>query len=484
MQCLTDFSTPLSGDLEQRLEQLAARAAWEMDCIEAVAPVWLKKPEKEARYNAVIVGAGLNGLSAAFALRRRGIEGILVIDQAEAGREGPWVTSARMKTLRSPKTLAGPDFGIPSLSPRAWYEAVYGAETFAGLEKIGREDWMRYMLWFRQASGVTVHNETRLEAVAEAEEGVRLTISGNAGLPGEITCRRLIMANGMDGCGGPYVPENVAALPKVFWTHSGEEADDSHLQGKDVIVLGSATSSFDWAVTALEAGARRVTMVARAKELACTEVLAWTNFPGYLGTFAELPDDEKWRFSRHYYDLKVPPTQDQYDRATSYPNFTMELGSGVNALAVEDGRIRAETKNGTLMADHILLGTGYSVDFSMRPELLPLEGRFAHWRDRFIPPEGEDCPPVLQAPYLGRTFELTPMDAARDRWISRIHMFNGGAVPSLGPVSNGITGVKYGIARIADGMTRAFFLEDAARFREELAGYREQHFNPRGKVSA
>ena len=90
----------------------------------------------------------------------------------------------------------------------------------------------------------------------------------------------------------------------------------------------------------------------------------------------------------------------------------------------------------------------------------------------------------MHAPYLGRTFELTPMDAERDRWVSRIHMFNGGAVPSLGPISNGITGVKYGIARIADGMTRAFFLEDAAHFREELANYREQHFNPRDRISA
>ena len=40
--------------------------------------------------------------------------------------EGPWATTARMETLRSPKQLTGPALGLPALTFRAWYEAQFG----------------------------------------------------------------------------------------------------------------------------------------------------------------------------------------------------------------------------------------------------------------------------------------------------------------------------------------------------------------------
>ncbi|WP_205836634.1 hypothetical protein [Komagataeibacter nataicola] len=51
----------------------------------------------------------------------------VVLDQAPAGQEGPWVTYARMTTLRSPKTLSGPCMGPPCLTVRAWYDSRFGA---------------------------------------------------------------------------------------------------------------------------------------------------------------------------------------------------------------------------------------------------------------------------------------------------------------------------------------------------------------------
>jgi cation diffusion facilitator CzcD-associated flavoprotein CzcO len=65
--------------------------------------------EGQGTYAVVICGAGLSGLSIAFALKRRGIRSVRVIDQNKKGEEGPWVTCARMRTLRSPKYLSGPD---------------------------------------------------------------------------------------------------------------------------------------------------------------------------------------------------------------------------------------------------------------------------------------------------------------------------------------------------------------------------------------
>ncbi len=64
----------------------------------------------------LVVGAGQCGVVTGFALLRENVRNILVIDRAEAGREGPWTTYARMPNLRSWKDQSGPDLGIPSLS--------------------------------------------------------------------------------------------------------------------------------------------------------------------------------------------------------------------------------------------------------------------------------------------------------------------------------------------------------------------------------
>ncbi|MFX5207076.1 hypothetical protein ABTC99_20665, partial [Acinetobacter baumannii] len=87
-------------------------------------------------------------LAAAAALILRGIRDIRLIDGNPPGREGPWVTYARMDTLRSPKTLAGPALGIPSLTFRAWYEATFGATAWDALYKIPNATWQNYLGWF------------------------------------------------------------------------------------------------------------------------------------------------------------------------------------------------------------------------------------------------------------------------------------------------------------------------------------------------
>ena len=83
-----------------------------------------------------IVGGGMCGLAAAFALRRLGISNITHVDRRAEGLEGPWLTYARMNTLRSPKHLTGPAMGLPNLTFRAWYEAQ--GHAWEGLDRISR----------------------------------------------------------------------------------------------------------------------------------------------------------------------------------------------------------------------------------------------------------------------------------------------------------------------------------------------------------
>ena len=71
-------------------------------------------------------------------LLRERITNIRVFDRNESGQEGPWVTFARMLTLRTPKHITEPDLGVPSLTPRSWFSAVHGEAAWDALTKSGR----------------------------------------------------------------------------------------------------------------------------------------------------------------------------------------------------------------------------------------------------------------------------------------------------------------------------------------------------------
>ena len=98
----------------------------------------------------LIVGAGMCGLAAAFALRRLGVSNLRHVDRSPAGREGPWLTCARMETLRSPKHLTGPVLGLPGLTFRAWWEAR--GDDWEALGRIPRTVWMEYLDWYRRVT--------------------------------------------------------------------------------------------------------------------------------------------------------------------------------------------------------------------------------------------------------------------------------------------------------------------------------------------
>jgi len=426
----------------------------------------------------VIVGAGLSGLAIAFGLYRQGITRTMVLDAAEAGREGPWVTSARMRTLRSPKTMTGPDLGVPSLTYRAWHEASYGEASWEGLDLIDRHDWMAYLGWFRRVVGIDVLSGTRLTGLSGSGRDVVAQIEG-AGGRSSITARKLVLATGIEGAGGAHVPQAfVGPLPRDRWSHSAEVVDIAHVADKDVGVVGAASSSFDWAVAALEAGARTVTILARSAEMPVTEILDWSNFPGFLNNFAELDDERRYAFTRRMLAFKTPPTVEMYTRAMSAPNATLVTGAAVKAARMDDGRIRAETTRGDYVFDHLLFGTGYALDMHRRPELAGIVDLIATWGDRMQATAGDEDNEVLRYPYLGPGFELTEKQPGTVSWLPNIHLFNNGAVPSMGPVCNGLTGLKSGVPRLVSRISRDLFIEDADQHYQSLDQYRKAHFAP------
>jgi cation diffusion facilitator CzcD-associated flavoprotein CzcO len=185
---------------------------------------------------------------------------------------------------------------------------------------------------------------------------------------------------------------------------------------------------------------------------------------------------------RRFFALQQPPTQEMFDRATSHPRFRMALGAPWRRVALEGGRVRVATDAGAWMFDHVLLGTGFRTDLSQRPELAAFVGEVALWSDRFAAPPGEEDPELARYPYLGPAFELTEKTPGAAPYLRRIHIFNNGAVPSLGPVCNGVTGLKYGAPKIVAGVVKSLFIEDADQYLQGLMSYNHAHFRAHGPL--
>src|SRR5260370_7667029 len=90
-----------------------------------------------------------------------------------------------MKVLRPPKTLPGPELGIPAFGFQSWYEARHGHAAYAAFERIPRAAWAEYLCWYRHFLGIPVRYRTRHVRIEPAAGYFRLRLNGEAGAAGE-----------------------------------------------------------------------------------------------------------------------------------------------------------------------------------------------------------------------------------------------------------------------------------------------------------
>jgi FAD-dependent urate hydroxylase len=158
------------------LAALEARLRHDLACLNLPPANWVPPrvaPTGDAVLDVAVVGGGMCGLVAAFALLGWDPE-FRILDRSPAGYEGPWLTYARMETLRSPKTLPGPAFGMGPLTFRAWFEAQFGGAEWKALDKIPRPMWMDYLRWYRDVLDLPVENGVELLRVEPEGDLLRL----------------------------------------------------------------------------------------------------------------------------------------------------------------------------------------------------------------------------------------------------------------------------------------------------------------------
>jgi FAD-dependent urate hydroxylase len=422
----------------------------------------------------LIVGGGQSGLGTAFGLKLERITNVRIIDRSPRGFEGPWRRFARMREIRTPKEVTGIDFGIPSLTARAWYEAKFGRPAWNRIVRLPQEIWRSYLDWYRDVLDLVVENEVELTSIEPAGD-LLLAHLRHPDRIERVHARKIVLATGFDGSGRWRAPASlVANLPAERYARTADDIDFRRLAGKRVGVLGAGASAFDNAAVALEAGAARVDLCFRRAEMPRVNPLIWMNFAGLLGHFGELADLERWRFMRHILEeLPVPPTQDTFWRCRSFENFAWHANCAWKSVREQAGVAKVETEAGSFAFDFIIFGTGVETDLSARPELAQIVHHIALWRDRFTPPPGEESELLARHPYLGAAFEFTEREPGTAPFLSRLHNFTFGAMPSLGLTGAAIPGTKYGLRRLVDGLARDLFREDSSAYYQDLLRYAE-----------
>ncbi len=458
------------------LESLSRRVHEELSWFEYPTRDWVtpvRVPGRGNVANVVIVGAGQTGLGIAFGLQRERISGVVVLDANPPGLEGPWMTHARMLTLRTLKFLTGPDLGLPSLTFRAWHEAQYGKQSWQDLVRIPKDEWMRYLVWFRDTLRIPVRNGVTLQRIEPREELLAVRLRGE-GVAETLLTRKLVLATGIEGGGQRRIPWFVRdKLPRAIWAHTSDSIDFGALAGRRVAVIGGGSSAFDNAATALENRAARVDLFIRRPELPVVNSYRALESSGFWRNFGDMPDADRWRFMCHLLSLSMPPPQDTVERTQRHENVALHFSSPITDAVIRSDGIALLTPKGWHDADFLILGTGFDVDVRLRPELVGLADHVALWCDRYTPPEREQNAVAARYPYVGPHFELLEKHPGSLPALANIHLFNTGSLVSMGPVAGGLNGMPFGIPRLIAGLSHDLFRAEVASLYHEFVHFAE-----------
>jgi len=455
--------TALERDVRRDLALIAhPRKAWLRPRTVHGAPV----------LDVLIVGAGQGGLAVGFGLRRDRVDNILLVDRAPYGQEGPWITYARMPTLRSPKDQTGPDLNVPSLTYQAWHEAQWGEADWLAMKLIPSQQWNDYLLWFRRVVDLPVRNDVAVTAIAPCRTDDDLSALSAILSTGEtLHARKIVLATGQDGTGRWWMPDFVTALPAAFRAHTADAIDFGRLTGRIVAVLGAGASAFDNAAVALEHGAAAVHLFCRRAEPMIIQPYRWLTFAGFMKHLGDMPDEWRWRFMRHVLGLREGFPPDTWARVAAFNNFTMHVGRTWTGARIDDGRVVLDTPSGPFSADFVICGTGIDHAARLRPELAACADNIATWADRYTPPAVERDDRLGRFPYLTPDFAFTEKIPGRTPWLADLHLFGIGATMSFGPSGSSINAMTIATPKLVAGVTRGLFRADLAEHWRDLLAY-------------
>lgn len=382
----------------------------------------------------------MSGMAISHSLAAKGVENVKIFESSDTKGSSHWIATARMPTLRSGKHNTGPALGDPSLEFKTWFLSRYGEDAWTAIDKIPTPFWAEYLDWYRQQTQVKIEYNADLEKILPELDGL-LRLEFKNGY--SCRARHVVLATGRGGWGGLEIPEFMNGVPKSVWAHTGEPIDPFLYANARVCVIGSASSAYDAAATALESGAKHVHMLMRRKQTSDPN-------PLYLGFDRSFffKGDERAMLFKQAWQIGFRPPPEAFDRIEKHQNFTLHPEIAIQSIETHGKEILINTNQGIFSADFLILATGYAIDGQKVSSLSAFFPQIRLWSDHI-----SNLPAKLgRFPYLGPHFEFLEKHVGEAPFLSRIHCFNFGAFMSHGRISGDIDQIHHGIERIALGI--------------------------------
>ena len=335
-----------------------------------------------------------------------GIKNIVTLEAKEEGKEGVWQQFARMETLRTPKSTCGMDLGIPDLTTETWYKETFGEKAWDSIDYIPLDHWSQYLEWYRKVLAIPICYASKVEAVYPLQDGSFSIELASGNEKKRLLARRIILANGMAGSGAWCVPDRVAeGLDRGLYSHTCEGIDFDRFRNRRVAVIGAGASAYDYAILALESGAERVDLFCRSGSIGKVNAQQWAGFTGFLKYHGFQSDEEKWRFFLKIFQIGQLPSAGSFRKANSFSNFYTYCREPALRFEADDGEVMIRGNFGHRKYAHLICGTGFRTDLTLRPELRVFVNDIKTWKDvglaRYEHPKEQE---MVRYPYLNHDF--------------------------------------------------------------------------------
>lgn len=383
---------------------------------------------KTANCEVAVLGAGPYGLSAAAHLKASGVAVRIFGRPMEFWAEK---MPAGM-LLRSPRVASNISDPVHAFTLDAY-------ETSAGLPPaapVPLNTFVGYGRWFQRQLAADLDSR-EVASVERVDGAFRLRLQD--GEP--VHCARLVVAAGI----GPFqkIPEVFRSLSPSQLSHCYSGCDVASFSGKRVVVIGAGQSALESAALLQEAGAE-VEVIARIPALRWIGMHPWLHRLGPISSMLysqhdvgpigisrlvampnllkrlplKLRDKIRTRAVRPAGSRWLPARLQAVKKTTGRSISRASSAAGKVRLGLDDGSER--------VADHVLLGTGYSVDIS-RYGFLPSE--LVQQIDRL------DGYPVLRSGFRSS--------------VPGLHFIGATAARSFGPLLYFVAGTEFASRQLA-----------------------------------